>query len=341
MFLTRLCFIFSVVLPAFNIDALRVPVELHNNTYRKTQRIEISRKLHTSPLAPVAGCLVGEARVLACNHVWPNILQSMVDPIRSSLDLFSALKLHSDKFGAPQCLGSGKDAQQYFTQFLKDKFAVVNMFFRDSHDSKSTSGVHCRSLIEEHERTVRHGFGYQWFLVLRGDVIYNAKLQSFSMWPEFGVREKLVYVECCGSCGAPRPVDKLVGKCPFMCLQTIFGNTLGCAKDTWALMTRKALPIYYKTENDQLAEISNGSCYSAGRPSPMAECRLGCQLNRYGVKVNLVQRLRRKLLHATIPREDTNGTFLIGLPDFREPQCDKVRREDEAEPGPFTIQLLG
>jgi len=307
-----------VLLQAFNIEALRIAVELHKDPT-------------TSSLAPVAGCFVGEARVLACDHVWPNVLQSMVDPIRSSLDLFGAIKLHSDHFGEAKCIGSGKNE---FETFLKDKFAVVSTVFRNNDDDKTTTGLPCRSLIEKHEQTVRNGLEYQWVLLLRGDIIYNSKLPPFSMWPKFDTHEKLVYVECCGSCSFPGPAEAgtLTGKCPFMCLSTINGK-LGCAKDTWGLMTRKALPIYYKTEKDMFTETIEGSCYS-----PIAECTLGCQLHKHGVKVNLVH-MGRQLLHATIPTEATNGTSQIALPDFRKDTCDKASFERETVPGHFTMQI--
>ena len=77
------------------------------------------------------------------------------------------------------------------------------------------------------------------------------------------------------------------------------GARLGCAKDTWALMTRAAADVYFNAS--QLGALRS-SLWASSLLWPrcfshMSECLLGCALHQGGVEIRTVA-LRRVMIRS-------------------------------------------
>mmetsp|Transcript_16908 Transcript_16908/g.39736 ORF Transcript_16908/g.39736 Transcript_16908/m.39736 type:complete len:307 (+) Transcript_16908:47-967(+) len=247
-------------------------------------------------LPPVAICLVGEARTLPCEALRENILHAMVVPVREQADVFVALKLESERFGAPACLVGNVESQ--LRTMVRQSFNPVDLKFRGRNDKLDgrTAGVPCYEMLVRRELFTRDGVPYQWVMHLRGDVGYAHSLPAYSSWPQLVPGEKLLFTDCCGSCGpsAPTASEELTLG---VCKQSPSESTLGCAKDVWALMSRSVAHIYYQPNWTQ-AHVNSDAMRLKGKRcrSSVTECLLGCALHAQDVSIQLVS-LSRELLH--------------------------------------------
>ena len=131
------------------------------------------------------------------------------------------------------------------------------------------------ALVNEHERTHR---AFSWVMRVRTDIAYAMRMPALPP-PPLG---RVAWVEACGASG-PRPA---------VCPAKNSDGTWGCAKDTWALMTRPAADVYFAT------------------PPPGAlcrtipECLLGCALHAGGVVVKVLRRTIARTSSTALPDVD-------------------------------------
>ena len=201
----------------------------------------------------------------------------MIRPIAPQVAVFAAVQINPTRFATVNA-----------TRLLLTKVAVSTVF-RKQRDALIglTSHTPCYRLIESYERTRSKDF--RWVLRVRTDVVYRRRMPSWL--PELPRKmPPTVWVEFCGPHG---------GSMSPVCPRTNRDGTFGCAKDTWALMTRAAACVYFDAH---MLQYSTRYCHrdlvgrlTHRRKTTSAECRLGCALNRAAVTVRTI-RIDRSIL---------------------------------------------
>ena len=232
----------------------------------------------------IAVCLAGQQRTLST--VWTNIFDAMVRPLQPDVDLFAVVKLDAHHSRATSIL----------TQH------AVRLVYRKSLDNLIglTSHTPCYQMIQDHEQT--RARLYQWVLRVRTDIAYGSRMPSHL--PKINGAQRTVWVEFCG----PDASNNKPSTCP----RTNKDGTFGCAKDTWALMTRAASRVYFDAHmlnNDKGCKHDRVGKYKS---SP--ECRLGCALHRSNVTVHTL-RIERKIVrqHTTTPMPAINSEIVVPM----------------------------
>lgn len=294
----------------------------------------------------VAVCIAGEERSFSMQPVWANIFATMVEPIREQADVFFAL---SKNGAAPRFKAAfPKASTAELERIMMDRFDAVNITWRKGgnvhrqprtwvHDlvqnpSDANAGLNgsaygakmvaaalahvpCWQMVTERERSLaRGGRPYDWVLRLRGDVVYKNKLPSFAAWPRpvdppLIPESGIVFVECCGTCGHKNKRE-LAAK---LCLPGTHGKEkLGCAKDTWGLMSRAAADVYFDggllANPSARTKAQNKTCSNHS-----AECRLGCALHLHGVRLRLGASIARTIIRHKSEGHKVKKTEKLGL----------------------------
>jgi len=244
----------------------------------------------------VAICLVGEARVIHCDDVSQNIFKTMVEPIRQEADVFVAVKPSSSYYGPPPCIPPDVDAKLALRRHLTATFDPLGMVLR-SDDRKAdklgirTAGVPCLRMIEEHEENI--GASYSFVMHLRTDIVYTWKLPPFGEWPVYRPDQREIFVEDCARGPGPG------GVCT---LRHTEEQYLGCARDTWAVMSRATAPIYYEDSWNftRINETAFKRLHVPCVPHHIYQCGLGCNLHAENVTIHATM-MRGKICHNQPP----------------------------------------
>ena len=243
-----------------------------------------------SPKPPVAACIVGLERSFLLSAVRTNIFQSMVEPLEPRPDVF--VSLNSSR---PRAVVA-EDARL---------FSPRDVTLR-SPDGPQLGALDChtacwpRILHAEKLRRQR----YTWVMRLRTDIMYARPLPPYSSWPT--VEGNVVFVEACGAGRVPAPLAEELETSTCNRTRMLPGNnatglSLGCVKDTWALVARGAADSYF---NRTLLKSVHAEASRAGYRCLTVrryECRLGCALHLRGADVRVLP-LPRQIVRSRVDR---------------------------------------
>lgn len=269
------------------------------------------------PTAQIAICLAGDARVFAHAAVWRNIHAATVQPVSNMSDTF-----------VTQRLSKPEDVHDLCPVWAKFGAVDTALRWKTSPDNLTSVTGHtpCLSMMMRHEH--RRGHTYQWVAKVRGDIVYGKiAFPPWHAWPQMGLRTSIALVESCWSDHGQEPgSSRCLRHVPLNNNQTMpgcFGGVpcpskfMGCAKDTWGLMTRAAAGAYFDHELLENVQEHAQQAGTACLPTRMLrgvmdkllatdnwrkgicpECQLGCALNLRHVEVRHVASLHRMIVRA-------------------------------------------
>ncbi len=201
----------------------------------------------------IATCIAGELRTFNRSDVRENILASLRG-VKEDMDTFVTVRT---------------DIIIHRVKALFVQFKPVAVVLRSANDTLGALRSHtlCWSLIVMHE-SIR-GSAYQIVMRMRTDIVYNNLEETLVRFIALRNNTDDIYVEACGA------RKKTVPKTHVYCSKFIQGNSrhssvrMGCVKDTWAMMGRRAAATYF----DPLTFFNYNKtlCFDESM-----ECSLGC-----------------------------------------------------------------
>ena len=245
------------------------------------------------PVRPVAACLSGRIRTLRLTR--HSILQTMIKPIRPSVDFFAAVSPVLDDIPAHYAkrmrislpksgpAASEQASSEQIRTWLND-FEPVAM--RVARSADQNEGLHaCLSLITEHE--TQRAASYTWVLRLRPDVAYGAQLPPWPSWGTLPAAGRLVIsTDASTSMAAPQQ-----RKASALGTHRSYARGGACVKDVWALVSRAAAEAYFSRHWPR-------PCLPDSMPS-YPECKLGCAMHQAQVKVGAID-VRRQIIRPSL-----------------------------------------
>lgn len=239
--------------------------------------IQLTRKKVDHINKMIATCFAGELRTFRRPDVREHIFMSL-HGIRKRMDTFVAIRT---SMAAPK------------VTHLFAPLKPVALVIRPMNDTLGVLRSHtlCWSRIVKHESL--RGREYVFVMRMRTDIIYVNLAEFLVQFFERRRDANVIYVEACGATKKKLPTGQV--NCPRLvpASSATASVLVGCAKDTWAIMPRRAAGAYFDPLT--FARFKRKLC--SGRNM---ECLLGCAVYQRDAMVRFRPvDIKRKIIRAS------------------------------------------